>query len=79
MKIEGTRFVSYPDQLEFPSIRVTVFGRWFRLAAFLGSPPGSHMGLWRTDSYGLKGLNYRVELGGYHHCFTVLAHTKKEA
>ena len=56
------------------SLRITLPGRWFRVAAFLGEAPGSHMGFWRTRAYGLRGWNYRV--GTIGRCATVLLHTR---
>lgn len=55
-------------------LRLTLPGRWFRVAAFFGQPPGSHMGFWRTRAYGLRGWNYRV--GTFRHCLTVLLHIR---
>lgn len=43
------------EQITLWDVRLTVRGRWWRSAAFLGSPPGSNKGFWRTDAYGLKG------------------------
>ncbi|MDJ0342250.1 hypothetical protein QMK19_03490 [Streptomyces sp. H10-C2] len=54
---------------------VTVRGRWFRVAAFYGDAPGSHMGFWRTSTGTVRGWNYRV--GKVKRCVTVLAHTRR--
>lgn len=57
-------------------IKVETPRRWYRLAAYFGEAPGSHMGFWRTRtgfSGGLQGWNYRI--GTLHRCLTVLAHT----
>jgi hypothetical protein len=53
---------------------VTVRGRRWRTAAFYGDAPGSHMGFWRTDAFGLRGWNYRV--GSLARCLTVFVHTR---
>lgn len=54
---------------------IRVMGRRFRVAAYLGDAPGSHMGFWRSDAYGLKGWNYRI--GRLDRCFTLLAHMRR--
>lgn len=51
-------------------------GRWVRLGAFLGEAPGSHMGLWHTDTGTVHGWNYRI--GSIGRCVTLLAHTRKD-
>ena len=56
-------------------LRITLPGRWFRFAAFLGEAPGSHMGFWRTRVDGLRGWNYRA--GTISHCVTVLLHERR--
>jgi len=56
-------------------LHATLAGRWWRTAAFLGEPPGSHTGFWRTNAYGLQGWNYRV--GPYRRCLTVFVHTRR--
>lgn len=36
-------------------------GGFWRIAAYWGTPPGSHIGFWRTRYDGvLRGLNYRI-------------------
>lgn len=45
-----------------------------RVGAFYGSPPGSHIGLWRTNYHGLKGLNLRIGRRYVGPCLTVLVH-----
>jgi hypothetical protein len=55
-------------------LRLTLPGRWFRVAVFYGTPPGSHMGFWRTRVDTLRGWNYRV--GTIRRCATVLLHTR---
>lgn len=62
----------------FESSIVFLFGRrWIRFGAFYGSPPGSHIGLWRTNAFGLRGLNLRVGKRYIGPCFTLLAHTRR--
>lgn len=58
---------------------VVVPGRWVRVGAFYGPPPGSHMGLWRTRCDDLRGLNWRVQLRNRPwRCLTLIAHTRPE-
>ena len=47
--------------------------RWRRLGAFWGPPPGSHIGLWRTN-WGVRGWNFRVGRRYIGPCLTLLAH-----
>lgn len=61
---------------ELINVAITVRGRWIRVALVVGSAPGSHMGLWRTQLGDLHGWNYRI--GSLHRCVTALAHTRKE-
>lgn len=60
---------------ELLNLKVTVQGRWFRVAAYWGSAPGSHMGFWRSNAFGLRGWNYRV--GNLNRCLTAFVHTKR--
>lgn len=53
-------------------------GRWLRAGVFYGEAPGSHMGLWRTNTGGsnpVHGWNYRI--GSIARCLTLLAHTRR--
>jgi hypothetical protein len=50
--------------------------RWVRFGAFLGEAPGSHMGLWHTDTGTVHGWNYRI--GDITRCVTLLAHTRTD-
>lgn len=62
-------------------VRVEWPGRWVRLAAYFGTPPGSHIGLWRTRggySGALQGLNLRVGRRYVGPCLTVFVHTRPE-
>jgi hypothetical protein len=56
-------------------IVVEAFGRWVRFAVYVGTPPGSHIGIWRTDWCGLKGLNLRVGRRYVGPCVTAFVHT----
>lgn len=50
--------------------------RWWRAALILGTPPGSHIGLWRTRWGELRGINYRIGRRYIGPCLTVFLHTK---
>ena len=64
----------YPvSTLEF-EIVVYAAGRRTRFGAFYGTPPGSHMGFWRTRAYGMNGLNYRI--GSFRRSLTFLLHSR---
>lgn len=58
-------------------LHLTIFGRWFRFAIIRGSAPGSHMGLWRTNYYGIYGWNFRH--GTLAKCTTYILHTKRKS
>ncbi len=45
-----------------------------RLAAYYGTPPGSHVGLWRTHSGELYGVNLRIGRRYTGPCLTVFVH-----
>lgn len=72
VEIHGERT---PEQIG-GGIRVTVGRRWIRVAVYYGSPPGSHIGFWRTRVGGLLGLNLRIGRRYLGPCLTVLVHTK---
>jgi hypothetical protein len=57
-------------------VRVDVPGRWVRLVANVGVPPGSHIGLWRTAADDLRGINLRLGRRYVGPCLTLLAHTR---
>lgn len=61
------------------SLVVRVGRRWVRVGAFYGPPPGSHIGLWRTRSGTLRGLNVRLGRRYVGPCLTLIAHTRKRA
>lgn len=53
---------------------VEAFGRWVRVALYVGTPPGSHIGIWRTSWGELKGLNVRVGRRYVGPCVTAFVH-----
>lgn len=55
-------------------VRLTIGKHWFRLAAYFGEAPGTHMGLWRTRTGTVTGWNYRA--GTLRRNLTVLAHKR---
>jgi hypothetical protein len=55
--------------------KVTIRGRWFRIALIYGTPPGSHIGYWRTRWCGLNGINLRVGRRYVGPCLTLMLHT----
>jgi hypothetical protein len=57
-------------------IVVETFGRWIRGALYVGTPPGSHIGLWRTRTGTVGGLNLRVGRRYIGPCLTVFIHTR---
>jgi hypothetical protein len=52
------------------------FGRWLRFAVYVGSPPGSHIGFWRTCVGTMRGINLRVGRRYIGPCVTVFVHTR---
>lgn len=50
--------------------------RRIRLFGTYGTPPGSHIGLWRTNIGDTSGWNLRVGRRYIGPCVTVLAHTR---
>jgi hypothetical protein len=50
--------------------------RRLRLLGVYGTPPGSHIGLWRTRTDDISGWNLRVGRRYVGPCLTVLAHTR---
>lgn len=56
--------------------RFTIGKRWVRFAAYYGTPPGSHIGFWRTSGYGLNGWNLRIGRRIAGPCLTLFIHTK---
>lgn len=63
-----------PDQ-KGGDLVVEVLGRWVRFALYVGTPPGSHIGLWRTNWGYLKGVNLRIGKRYVGPCVTVFVHT----
>lgn len=60
-------------------IRIVLFDRWWRAALYFGQPPGSHIGLWRTRTDGLQGINLRVGHRYIGPCLTVFIHTRHQS
>lgn len=61
-------------------IVIVVGRRWIRLAAYAGTPPGGHMGWWRTDGGypgSLRGVNYRCGRAYRGPCLTLFVHTRR--
>jgi len=50
--------------------------RRLRLLGVYGTPPGSHIGLWRTRTGDTSGWNLRIGRRYVGPCITVLAHTR---
>jgi hypothetical protein len=48
--------------------------RWLRLVVVYGTPPGSHIGFWRTRMGDHEGLNLRIGKR-FRTCLTLMAHT----
>lgn len=53
-------------------------GRSVRFAVYVGQPPGSHIGFWRTKWGTLSGLNLRVGRRFRNPCVTMFVHTWTE-
>lgn len=58
-------------------LSIDTLGRWVRICVAIGTPPGSHIGLWRTNGYGLRGLNLRIGRRIAGPCLTVFIHTHR--
>ncbi len=52
------------------------FGWWIRLAIYAGSPPGSHIGLWRTRWDTMRGINLRIGRRTIGPCVTMFIHVR---
>lgn len=50
--------------------------RWFRFAAYFGTPPGSHIGYWRTRVEDMRGVNLRLGRRYTGPCLTLFIHTR---
>ncbi|MEU8023688.1 hypothetical protein AB0B88_15885 [Micromonospora haikouensis] len=62
-------------------LRIETRRRWVRFALYYGTPPGSHIGFWRTrgrfsDDSLLRGWNLRVGRRYLGPCLTLLVHTR---
>lgn len=55
---------------------VRLFGRWVRFAAYYGTPPGSHIGVWRTRMGEMVGINLRVGRRYVGPTLTTFVHTR---
>jgi hypothetical protein len=75
VKIE-TSYRKVPTQHE-AEIVLTTRRRWVRLFATYGEPPGSHIGLWHTNTGTVHGWNLRIGRRYVGPCLTLLAHTRK--
>ena len=63
---------------ELLNLAHTFFGRrWVRVAAYYGSPPGSHIGFWRTRAGTVHGWNLRIGKRYVGPCLTLLVHTRQ--
>lgn len=51
--------------------------RWLRFVVYVGTPPGSRIGFWRTWAYGLRGWNVRVGKRYVGPCLTAFVHTRR--
>lgn len=59
-------------------VRMTSRRRGFwRFSVYWGTPPGSHIGLWRTVTGDVRGLNLRVGRRITGPCLTLLTHWKR--
>ncbi len=69
-------------QIEWLPINRLNRDRWrFRVAGFYGSPPGSHIGVWRTKwpsgASTLHGVNLRFGRRYVGPCLTLLVHWRR--
>lgn len=60
-------------------IKIEGSRRWVRLAAYWGEPPGSHIGLWHTDTGTVHGWNLRIGRRYIGPCLTLFVHTRRVA
>ncbi|MCX5066631.1 hypothetical protein OOJ91_12155 [Micromonospora lupini] len=77
MKIEARR--ERNDTQSGGDVVIRTGRRWLRLAAYYGTPPGSHIGFWRTRggfSGGIHGWNLRVGKRYIGPCLTAFVHTR---
>ena len=63
-----------PDQ-RLAEVKVTTAHRWVRAVVVYGTPPGSHIGFWRTSYGNLRGWNLRLGKR-YHKTLTMFVHTR---
>jgi hypothetical protein len=78
VRIETSRDRQIPGGMRHAGGDIRFYGRrrWVRLAVYWGVPPGSHIGLWRTDTGTVHGWNLRI---GWRHRSTIegFCHTRK--
>ena len=55
-------------------VRLSRRDQWIRLGVFYGTPPGSHIGLWRTRYDDLYGWNLRIGRRYTGPCVTLVLH-----
>jgi hypothetical protein len=77
VKIE-THYANHPGEQREAGVVFTTRRRWLRLFAAYGTPPGSHIGLWRTDTGTVHGWNLRIGRRYVGPCLTLLTHTRPE-
>lgn len=68
----------YPDQkgLDVRLVSRRTGGFW-RVSAYWGTPPGSHIGFWRTRFGAVRGFNYRFGRRINGPCLTILTHWRR--
>lgn len=70
-----TSYANHPGIQRDAEIVFTTRRRRLRLFAAFGTPPGSHIGLWHTNTGTVHGWNLRVGRRYVGPCLTLLAHT----
>jgi hypothetical protein len=65
-------------ELEVFAVARLVGRRWVRVGLIVGQAPGSHRGLWHTDTGRIHGWNFRLGTPYARRCVTVLAHTRQD-
>ena len=64
------------DQQWGGDARISGSRRWVRLALYIGTPPGSHIGFWRTRVADLRGWNLRIGRRYAGPTLTLMLHTR---
>jgi hypothetical protein len=75
LAVEGRASRHPPEQTDVELV-IRVPGRWLRLFAAYGTPPGSNIGLWHTQMSEVHGWNLRIGRRYVGPCMTLLAHTR---